>query len=85
MSSSADTRQVMRLRNAIARYARGDVSPEDWTRDACAAVFEDASIGLTAGQLTAAATVFGRLPFYGGNFTADAKRLLAAVNRGDDE
>lgn len=68
-----------RLRDALWSYAKGEISAEDWTPNACRAVFAAAGIPLTDGQLEVVAKVFRQTPFYGGNFTLDANRLLAAL------
>ncbi|WP_330253091.1 hypothetical protein OG874_00300 [Nocardia sp. NBC_00565] len=71
--------QIQALRDALIAYAKTDTVAEDWTPDACRQVFADAGITLTERQLEAAAKTFRQLPFHGGSYTADAKRLLKAI------
>ncbi len=77
---SAPTEPVQRLRAALADYARGDIAVDvDWSPEACTAVFAAADIPVPDARRDAVAKAFRRLPFYGGNYTLDAKRLLAAM------
>lgn len=73
------TDAVVRLRDALAAYAKGGVSPHDWTPEACAALFESAGIAIPDERKEAVEHVFRQTPFRGGNFKQDAKRLLNAA------
>lgn len=71
--------EIHSLRDALAAYGNGGGTAEDWTPAACRAVFTAAQIELTERQFEAVAPVFRKLPFYGGSYTLDAKRLLKAA------
>jgi hypothetical protein len=71
--------ELTALRDALIDYAKTDRIVEDWTPEACRRVFAAAGIALTERQFEAAAKSFRQLPFRGGSYTADAKRLLKAI------
>ncbi|WP_280465974.1 hypothetical protein [Nocardia brasiliensis] len=73
------TDPTTRLRDALADYAKGDIHAQDWTPEACAAVFAAAGIEIPADRRKAVERIFRQTPFSAGNFTLDAKRLLRAA------
>ncbi|MET8648446.1 hypothetical protein [Nocardia aurea] len=71
---------VQRLRAALADYAKGDIAvDEDWSPEACSEVFAAAEITVPADRRAAVAKAFRKLPFYGGNYLLDAKRLMKVL------
>lgn len=73
--------QVARLRDALVVFSK-DVSvtaDRSFSPDDCRHVLGQAEIDVTPEQFDRAAIAFRQMPFYGGNYTLDAKRLLKAI------
>lgn len=83
------TDPTTRLRDALADYAKGEIHAQDWSPEACVAVFAAAGIEIPADRRAAVERMFRQTPFCAGNYTLDAKRLLrtaeaAQAERGQD-
>ena len=70
--------EMVALRDAIAAWAKEDPRT-DFGEESAREVFAAASLTFTDEQFTRAALEFRRLPFYGGNYTLDARRVLKAA------
>lgn len=70
-----------RLRAALALFAKELIGADDKTfgRANCRVVLDEAGIETTDAEFDRVAVAFGQMPFYGGNYTLDARRLLKAM------
>ena len=75
------------LRDAIAAWANDPPNPDTIPLDTCFSigecrrVLDAAGATYTVDELAKAAIEFRRLPFYGGSYTYDARRILRAMLR----
>lgn len=75
------------LRDALRDFAHGKgpsgqdllVGNTAFTAESCDWVFNRAGIDIPEDKADAVRIAFRRMPFHGGNFTLDARRLLAAL------
>ena len=79
----ADTRTAA-LRDALRDFGHGGGPhhrgrPSGFDETACRWVFDRAGITIPTDRFDAVQTMFARTPFYGGNYTLDAQRLLRAL------
>lgn len=71
-----------RLRDALAVFAKTELptgADQTFSPGNLRKVLATAEIELTPTQFEAAAIAFRQTPFYGGNYTLDARRILKAA------
>jgi hypothetical protein len=71
--------EAERLRDALAAFAHDGRDDRTFGEENCRSVLAAAGVSTTPDEFERARVAFRQMPFHGGNYTLDARRLLKAI------